>query len=146
MSYMKGYKMRNLITEYRKDFPITGYKATIRVEISFNIENAYRCGYVSIIDADNWLVNKLYASCDANFHGGITYDKNNKFGFDCSHYSDIPDVESAIGHGLDKHSVEAKRMADKHSWMADKHGYEVRSLEYVKKVILETLKDFKSNI
>lgn len=61
------------------EFEYLGYKCEIKRNALGNL-----CGYIYVTNRN--VLNNTY---DLDVHGGITYETNNKIGFDCGHYGDF---------------------------------------------------------
>lgn len=89
-------------------FDYKGYKCVC----TFNA-GGYRCGYVAIDNTHPWFKKNYYDDCPEEImcHWGLTYSGDGKhfgneddslwwFGFDCGHFGDGIDYDTAKGYGL----------------------------------------------
>ena len=64
-----------------------GYKAEVLAS-----PMGHRCGYVTL-PAKHPCIGKNYSDLNVDVHGGLTYQNDATFGFDCAHFYDAKDPE-----------------------------------------------------
>lgn len=126
--------MRVSIVE--KDFNYKGFRCKVVFQ-----QLGHRCGYVEIPKGHE-LFEKDYEDIDVQVHGGLTYanhyvapegeTENWWIGFDCAHYMDGRDYETAYKLYKDHPEVlSSLKYMEKVDKMFDTNVGEVRTMEYV---------------
>lgn len=52
------------------------------------INYGHRCGYINILEGADEYRELVAQACSKHFHGGVTYEQDDKFGFDTDHIGD----------------------------------------------------------
>lgn len=118
-------------------FLYKGYPCVVIFQTMF-----HRCGYVGIPKGHKYYGKEYDEINDIECHGGLTYSRNDLFGqddedtwwigFDCSHYRDGEDYETAKKYWKDNPYVLEKISIHKHLDEGfGREEYEARTLGYV---------------
>jgi hypothetical protein len=111
-----------------KEFEYLGYKC----EVKINEQGGFRCGYVQLPESHP-SYNERYCNLDIDCHGGLSYGRDGKFGFDCGHFMD----------GVDYDLIENEQTRNAMKAIHSFSEYEVRSLEYVEKELKNMCVQFR---
>ena len=122
------------IEEFNKTIPVEGTDIKLSVTVKFDMDCYTRVGYIQVINGTQEFLELAEDACHEYMHGGVTYETEDTWGFDCDHSDDGPDVESALEYGVDDTTMYHAMIVDSY-----KNEWETRTLEYCKRNILEVL-------